>query len=89
MAKTRSPNPRKAAARAKGKAAKKTPTAPDAGETLTIAIGVPRSTLRLLRAVAFKRAQEQGGRPSVSALVAEIVERHRKELEKEAGAFLD
>ncbi len=88
MAKTRSPNPRKAAARAKGKAAKKAPTAPDAGETLTTAIVIPRSTWRLLRAVAFKRAQEQGGRPSVSALGLELVERHQKELEKEAGPFL-
>ncbi len=88
MAKTRSPNPRKAAAKAKGKAAKKTPMAPDAGETLTTAIVIPRSTWRLLRAVAFKRAQERGGRPSVSALVLELVERHQKELEKEAGPFL-
>ncbi len=88
MAKTGSPSPRKAAARAKGKAAKKAPTAPDASEKLTTAIVIPRSTWRLLRAVAFKRAQEQGGRPSVSALVMELVERHRKELEKEAGPFL-
>ncbi len=88
MAKTRSPNPRKGAAKAKRKATKAAPTAPYAGETLTTAIVIPRSTWRLLRAVAFMRAQEQGGRPSVSALVLELVERHQKELEKEAGPFL-
>ncbi len=88
MAKTRSPNPRKGATKAKRKTAGQAPTAPDAGETLTTAIVIPRSTWRLLRAVAFKRAQEQGGRPSVSALVLELVDRHRKELEKEAGPYL-
>ncbi len=70
------------------KAAKKALTAPDAGKTLTTAIVIPRSTWRLLRAVAFKHAQEQGDWPSVSALVLELVERHRKELEKEAGPYL-
>ncbi len=70
------------------KATKKALTAPDAGETLTTAIVIPRSNWRLLRVVAFKRAQEQGDWPSVSALVMELVERHRKELEKEAGPYL-
>ncbi len=55
---------------------------------LTTAIHIPRSTWRLLRAVAFKRAQEGGGRPSVSALLAELAEQHRKELEEEAGPYL-
>ncbi len=40
-----------------------------------------------LRAVAFKRAQERGGRPSVSALLVELAERHRDELTAEAGPF--
>lgn len=52
-------------------------------ETITTAIHIPKPTWTLLRAVAFHRAQEQGGRASVSKLIAELVERHRKELERE------
>jgi hypothetical protein len=54
-------------------------------ETLTTAIHLPRATWTLLRAVAFKRAQTRGGRASVSSLLVELVERHRAELEQEAG----
>ncbi len=42
-------------------------------------------TRTMLRAVAFARAQETGGRPSVSALITELAEQHRAELEREAG----
>jgi len=52
-------------------------------ETITTAIHIPRPTWTLLRAVAFRRAQDGGGRASVSKLIAELVERHRKELERE------
>jgi hypothetical protein len=52
--------------------------------TITTAIHIPRQTWTLLRAVAFRRAQNDGGRASVSKLIAELVERHRKELEREA-----
>jgi len=52
--------------------------------TITTAIHIPRQTWTLLRAVAFRRAQNDGGRESVSKLIAELVERHRKELEREA-----
>lgn len=52
-------------------------------ETITTAIHIPRHTWALLRAVAFRRAQNDGGRASVSKLIAELVERHRKELERE------
>jgi hypothetical protein len=51
--------------------------------TITTAIHIPKHTWNLLRAVAFRRAQDQGGRTSVSRLVAELVERHRVELERE------
>jgi|SRR5208282_3097284 len=51
--------------------------------TITTAIHIPSQTWRLLRAVAFRRAQNDGGRASVSKLIAELVERHRKELERE------
>jgi hypothetical protein len=37
----------------------------------------------MLNRVAFERAKKYGGRPSVSALFVDLVERHRKELEKE------
>jgi len=59
--------------------------APDANglPTITTAIHIPRDTWTLLRAVSFRRAQDQGGRASVSRLIAELVERHREELEQE------
>jgi len=51
--------------------------------TITTAIHIPRHTWTLLRGVAFRRAQSGGGRASVSKLIAELVERHRKESERE------
>jgi hypothetical protein len=51
--------------------------------TITTAIHIPRQTWQLMRAVAFHRAQLYGGRASASALITELVERHRKELEEE------
>jgi hypothetical protein len=50
---------------------------------ITTAIHIPRATWTLLRAVSFRRAQNQGGRASVSRLIAELVERHREDLEQE------
>jgi hypothetical protein len=41
---------------------------------------------RKLNRVAFHRAQTRGGRPSVSALLVDLVEQHRKELEAKAAA---
>ena len=40
----------------------------------------------LLNRCAFERAKKFGGRPSVSALLVDLVQRHRKELEKELGS---
>jgi len=51
--------------------------------SITTAIHIPESTWKLLRAVAFHRAQDQGGRASVSKLITELVERHREEFEHE------
>ena len=79
---------KRVAAGAKGKTAQKATTAPDTDDMLTTAIHIPRATHLLLRAVAFRRAQEGGGRPSVSALLVEIVEERREELVKEAGPYL-
>ncbi len=59
-----------------------------AGRIVTSSIGMPESTWRLLRAVAFKRAAAKGGRASVSALLVELVERNRKNFEREAGDYL-
>jgi hypothetical protein len=50
---------------------------------ITTAIHIPERTWKLLRAVAFRRAQDQGGRASVSKVLAELVERHREEFERE------
>ena len=60
-------------------------TALPAGEMTTTAIHIPKATLSLLRRVAVSRADNQGGRPSVSAVLAELVERARAELEAEAA----
>jgi hypothetical protein len=52
-------------------------------EWSTTAVHFPKRTLQLLKLVAFHRAQTRGGRISVSKLVSDIVESHRKELERE------
>jgi hypothetical protein len=56
----------------------------DLGPKATTAIHIPQATWDLLRRVAYKRALAGGGRPSVSAIVTELVERNRNELEREA-----
>ena len=55
------------------------------GQMTTTAIHVPKATLSLLRRVAVARADDAGGRPSVSAVLVDLVERARKELEQEAA----
>ncbi len=55
------------------------------GKMKTTAINIPVDTWTMLRAVAFARAQATGERPSVSALLTELAEQHRAELEREAG----
>ena len=67
---------------------KKTGQQMPAGRIVTSSIGMPESTWRLLRAVSFKRAAAKGGRASVSALLVELVERNRKNFEREAGDYL-
>jgi len=53
---------------------------------VTTAIHIPEHTWKLLRAVAFHRAQSQGGRASVSKLLAELVEGSREQFEKEISS---
>jgi hypothetical protein len=51
----------------------------------TTGINLPADMWEMLNRVAFERAKKHGGRPSVSALLVNLVERHRKELENELG----
>ena len=53
-------------------------------EMVTTAVHIPKAVLSLLRRVAVERANLQGGRPSVSGVITDLVERHRAELEEEA-----
>ena len=46
---------------------------------------IPADLLRLLRLAAIGRADRHGGRPSVSDVIRDLLERHRKELEAEAA----
>ncbi len=70
-------------------AAKTGPAAAVTGDTVTTGLNMPAELLSLLKAVAMKRAKERGGRPSVSAIICELVEERRAELEKEAGPWLE
>ena len=49
-------------------------------------IVLPDDLYVLLNRVAWERSRQRGGRASVSALIVELVERHRKELEKELAS---
>jgi hypothetical protein len=57
----------------------------DRSDMATSAMHLPKATLQLLRRVAVARAGRQGGRPSVSALIVDLVEKHRAELQAEIG----
>jgi hypothetical protein len=50
---------------------------------VTSGINLPLDIYELLNRVAFRRALKLGGRPSVSGLLVDLVQRHRKELERE------
>lgn len=56
----------------------------DEARMTTTAIHIPHEALALLRLVAVQRANREGGRPSVSAVLTDMVEQHRAELEREA-----
>ena len=51
----------------------------------TMGINLPLDIWQLLHQVALNRALKRGGRASVSAILVGLVERHRKELERELG----
>lgn len=52
----------------------------------TTGINLPTETWELLRRVAFERSRRGGGRGSVSALLVELVDRHKRELQKELAS---
>jgi hypothetical protein len=51
----------------------------------TTGVHLPADLWELLNRVAFERARTKGGRASVSALLVEMIEKHRKALEIEFG----
>ena len=55
----------------------------DRSDMTTSAMHLPKATLQLLRRSWLARAGRRGGRPSVSALIVDLVERHRTELQAE------
>jgi hypothetical protein len=80
-----------AAAKAQATAEPETQPGPSGGRLTpplegmtTTAIHVPRDTLALLRRVAVERANRDGGRPSVSGVLVDLVEANRVALEQEA-----
>ena len=52
----------------------------------TTAVHLPADQWELLNRVAFERARTRGGRASVSALLVAMIDRHRKELQKELAS---
>jgi hypothetical protein len=52
----------------------------------TTGLHLPEELWVLLNRVAFERARTKGGRASVSALLVEMIEQHRKQLEKELAS---
>jgi hypothetical protein len=48
---------------------------------VTSTIHMPKALLRRLRLAAMARSEVQGGRPSVSAIVVELLERHGDEID--------
>jgi hypothetical protein len=53
--------------------------------TQTAGVNFPLDVWTLLHKVAFARALKEGGRPSISKLLVELVRKHQRELEKELG----
>lgn len=58
----------------------------ESSKTRTTGIVLPTELWELLRRVAFERSRKSGGRGSVSALLVQLVERHKRELEKELAS---
>lgn len=52
----------------------------------TTGLHLPADLWELLNRVAFERSRTKGGRASVSALLVDMIEQHRRELEKELSS---
>jgi hypothetical protein len=50
---------------------------------ITSGINLPVEIYQLLNRAAYSRSLRVGGRPSMSAIIVDLIRRHRKELEKE------
>ena len=68
----------------KSKAGEKPKPQSDMSDHKMTTVYLPPEMLTLLRIVAARRAEDAGGRPSVSDVVRGILETHRSEIEKEA-----
>ena len=66
-------------------AAPKAKPGPEERSHITSGINLPVDVYQLLNRVAFERSLKQGGRPSVSAVIVDLVRQHQRELEKELG----
>lgn len=53
-------------------------------DNTTTSFVVNKEHLKLLKAVAYARALEDGGKPSVSAVLADVLEREREWLKQQA-----
>jgi hypothetical protein len=62
--------------------------APAEQNTVIAGISLPADQWELIRAVAYRRAKEGGGRASASRVISSLIEANRKSLEREAGRFL-
>jgi hypothetical protein len=62
------------------------PSEPQERPYKTSGLHQPADLWELLNRVAFERAKSRGGRASVSALLVNMIEQHRKELEKELAS---
>jgi hypothetical protein len=69
---------------AKPKATKGPAKSPASDVSVQTSINLPRDLFVALRMAAVARADQLGGRPSVSAIVVEILQRHRGEIIQEA-----
>lgn len=58
---------------------------PEDSELMTTTISISRQDWDLLRRVSFTRAMATGGRASVSAVIASVIEAQREKLQKEVG----
>ena len=77
-----------AAARLKGRGGPSEVTGGDSEPLTTTSINITPSALKVLKAVAFKRSREEGGRMSVSDVIRTLVDDNLDALKEEAGPFL-